>query len=553
MLRASQDCTAFCLRKQSEVVRFDPGPGWTVWHTTFAMPPSPARRSVTILAGSEIRPPGRRRLALVRCAVVLLALSDVSFADTLYLKSGISISITKAQETNGQLQYWIGDDVYTISKDDVLKIEKGDPPAAPVDAGTVIRGPEGVQDLTRRDRAATSPPHDKVTLPLLRMPPRDDPYWTNLRSRILVRDTIDDQRLAEIEIQNNNRLTADAFFLAAVLAMERGAADQASAYFDHAIRAMPDRPELLEWQGIALSAQGRYAEADAQLERANQLKPDSAELLRLLGRARYDADRTGDAVAAWRQAQQISPDSETEKLLRKAERELEVEERSKTKESRHFTLRYEGDQTSFQLQEQILATLENAYQEISRQLSYQPVENVIVILYTQKEFMDITEAPSWAGALNDGKLRIPIGGVSAVDPQLERVLRHELTHSFLHWLASGRCPTWLNEGLAQLMEPRSAGMYASRLGPLMADRKAIPFAALEYSFTRLSAFEAEVAYAESLAAADYLRDRYGMNEMVRMLESIGSGVPAETALKNSTGMDYDVLEQRIGEHLVKEQ
>ena len=517
------------------------------------MPPRRASRCVTRLAGSGIRPAGRGRLAALRFAVVLLALSELGFADTLYLKSGISISITKAQENHGQLEYWIGDDVYTISKDDVLKIEKGDPPAAPVGAGTVVRGPDGFQDLTRRDPAAPSPAHDKVALPLLRKPQQDDPYWTNLRNRILVRDTIDDQRLAEIEIQNNHGLTADAFFLAAILSMERGAADKASGYFDHAIHAMPDRPELLEWQGIALSAQGRFAEADTQLERANRLKPDSAELLRLLGTARYDADRTADAVAAWKQAQQILPDPETEKLLRKAQRELEVEERSKTKESRHFTVRYDGDRTSPQLQEQILATLENAYQDISRQLGYQPVENVIVILYTQKEFMDITEAPAWAGALNDGKLRIPIGGLSAVDPEMERVLRHELTHSFLHGLASGRCPTWLNEGLAQLMEPRSAGMYASRLGQLMADRKAIPFAALEYSFTRFSALQAEVAYLESLAAADYLRERYGMNEIVRMLESIGSGVPAETALKNSTGMDYDVLQQRIGEHRVREQ
>jgi tetratricopeptide (TPR) repeat protein len=305
-------------------------------------------------------------------------------------------------------------------------------------------------------------------------------------------------------------------------------------------------------RGIALSAQGRYAEADTELERANQLEPDSAELLRLLGLARYDADRTAAAVAAWKQAQQISPDPDTEKLLNKAQRELEVEERSKTKESRHFTLRYEGDQTSPRLQEQILDRLENAYQDISRQLGYEPVENVIVILYTEKEFMDVTQAPSWAGALNDGNLRIPIGGISGVDAELERVLRHELTHSFLHWLASGHCPTWLNEGLAQLLEPRSTSMYASRLGPLMANRKAIPFQVLEHSFTRFSTLPAEVAYAQSLAA-DYLRERYGMNEIVRMLESVGSGMPAETALKNSTGMDYDALQQRIGEHLLKQQ
>src|SRR5262249_16336490 len=152
-----------------------------------------------MLAGSEIRPVGRRRLATLRFAVALLSFPGLAFADTLYLKSGISISITKAQENHGQIQYWIGEDVYTVSKSDVLKIEKGDPPAVAVDAGTVTHGAGGVQDLTRRDAAATAPPHDKVALPLLRTPRQDDPYWTDLRNRILVRDTIDDQRLAEIE------------------------------------------------------------------------------------------------------------------------------------------------------------------------------------------------------------------------------------------------------------------------------------------------------------------------------------------------------------------
>jgi hypothetical protein len=56
-------------------------------------------------------------------------------------------------------------------------------------------------------------------------------------------------------------------------------------------------------------------------------------------------------------------------------------------------------------------------------------------------------------------------------------------------------------------------MYAGRLGPLMADAERsrvrcsnIPLP--EYSFTRFSTLQAE---AESLAAAEYLPDRYDMN------------------------------------------
>src|SRR5437660_2481667 len=43
---------------------------------------------------------------------------------------------------------------------------------------------------------------------------------------------------------------------------------------------------------------------------------------------------------------------------------------------------------------------------------------MVVTLYTQKQFFNITEAPSWAGGLNDGKLRIPIQGVTSMTPEL---------------------------------------------------------------------------------------------------------------------------------------
>jgi hypothetical protein len=103
------------------------------------------------------------------------------------------------------------------------------------------------------------------------------------------------------------------------------------------------------------------------------------------------------------------------------------------------------------------------------------------------------------------------------------------------------------------MEPRSASMYSQQLSPLFLQRKAIPFVVLEHSFTRFSPLQAEVAYTESLAAVEYLNGRYGMGEIVRMMRSIGSGVEPETALGNSTGMDYAVLGQRIGESLARGQ
>ncbi len=487
-----------------------------------------------------------RPIALAEAALIALLCAIIltpSSAETIYLKSGFSIRVTRAEEKDGQIEYWIGHDHYSISKDRVLKIEKGEAAVTPPAPTT------GVQDLTRRDSSVPASQHDKLSLPRLSAPLQTDPYWQQLRNRILVRDAIDDQRLAEIAIEHDNRKTADAFYLAALMEMEAGHSERASSYLERAIQARPDRADLLQWHALALAHSQRYAEAAQELERANSLHPDSPELLRMLGMARYNADRTADAVVAWKRAQELSPDPGTANLLRKAERELQVEEKSKSKESRHFTLHYQGEKTPTELQQQILAALESGYQDLSRQFNYEPPENIIVILYTQKEFEDITEAPSWSAALNDGKLRIPIGGLTSLPPGFDRVLRHELTHSCVHSLCGTNCPVWLHEGLAQIMEGKSAGMYAGQLAPLFLQRKAVSFSLLEHSFTRFSTVQAQIAYAESLAAVEYLRDRFGMGEIVRMLQSIASGTEPETALHNSAGTDYGVFQERIGQHM----
>ncbi|MGH9539539.1 MAG: tetratricopeptide repeat protein, partial [Terriglobales bacterium] len=340
--------------------------------------------------------PLRARSFLV--AATLLLAATVSHADTLYLKNGMFIVVAHATEKDGQIDYWVGNTKYTISKTLVAKIEPGNGPAAGFPA-TSPHGVPAVQDLTRRDTATgkETASHDKLPLPIPGGPKAREPYWATLRSRILQGDQVNEMRLAEIGLDHDARTTANAYFLAGVIEMQGGDPARASAYFENAIRANPEQANLLEWHAIALSAQGKYVDAVHDLERATALDPDSAHLLQLLGLARYDADRTGEAVTAWKQALQLSSDPYTEKLLRKAEREQGVEERSQSRQSAHFTLRYQGDATSAELQQQILATLEESHRDLASQLSYQPGENIIVILYTHKQFADITQAPSWAG------------------------------------------------------------------------------------------------------------------------------------------------------------
>ena len=111
----------------------------------------------------------------------------------------------------------------------------------------------------------------------------------------------------------------------------------------------------------------------------------------------------------------------------------------------------------------VLHTLERHFDTIESELSYTPPDSIGVVLYTQQAFADITQAPNWVGALNDGRIRAPVQGLHEMTPDLSRVLKHELTHSFIQQKSASHAPTWIQEGLAQWMEGKRSDVNAAEL------------------------------------------------------------------------------------------
>jgi hypothetical protein len=183
-------------------------------------------------------------------------------------------------------------------------------------------------------------------------------------------------------------------------------------------------------------------------------------------------------------------------------------------------------------------------------LDYSPVETIVVLLYPNQDFRDITRSPAWVGALNDGKIRIPVSGLSQMTPDLARVLKHELTHSFVRQITQGHCPTWLNEGLAQLEEGATTAALGSQLARALAAGKMPPFASLEGSFVSLPPEQVVLAYAKSLAALEYLRDSVGMGQICRLLKELPSSDLA-TVLQNDLRMNYSSFEEEVASYVVK--
>jgi tetratricopeptide (TPR) repeat protein len=454
--------------------------------------------------------------------VCLLGIAGAS-ADTIHLKNGRTIVADQVREMGNHYEYDVGDDSYAIPKSVVDHVDAGGMPAT--------SGAAKIADLpafTPADSLANE---------------------GDLVGRIIKEGKVDLEAIASLESKGNAELSATADFIAGKFELEHGNIAQSRQYFENALRFQPDNATVLVYYAALLVRTGNASRALSYAQRAVRAAPNSADAYAMLGFAQFASDRTKDAVISWKRSLELRPDARVERLLAKALREQSVESDYAQGESSHFVLHYEGKQTTEALRAQIVAALEADYEDLVRDLGSPPRDNILVTLYTEQAFFDVTHAPGWSGAINDGKLRIPISGLSSVTPELAHVLKHELAHSFITHLSGGRCPVWLHEGIAQFLEPRSLGSDGTHLSMLFKSQRNIPLNVLEGNFLRFSGAEAYVAYAESLAAVSYITDSYGLSDIQTILQRISQGSSTEAALRATIHSDYGQLESDIARYL----
>jgi tetratricopeptide (TPR) repeat protein len=456
--------------------------------------------------------------------LVLLAALPAS-ADVIHLKNGRTIWADQVRESKDKdrVEYDLGEDTYAIPKSSVERIEAGG--VAPTHSATANHAP----DIT--------PPAPSFD------------HEADVAEKVVRDGKVDTDALASLAQAGNPELATTAYFLAGKHESDHGNFPQARRYYESALHFQPDNAVLLIYYAATLLRTGQAAEALPYAQHAANTAPDSPDALAMLGFVQYASDHTPDAIRSWKKSLALRPDVTVSQYLARAERESSAESDFSQRESSHFNLHFEGKDTPENFRRDLLSTLDSEYDDLVRDLGYSPRNNITVTLYTQQAFFDVTRAPAWSGAINDGKLRIPISGVQSVTPELARVLKHELTHSFVSQMSGNRCPTWLNEGVAQLEEGKSSASTGHQLARLFAGGNEIPFNMLEGSFISFSAPEANVAYAESLAAAEYIRDTYGMTEIVSILELLSRGSSTEAALRATVHSDYRQLQDDMSRAL----
>jgi tetratricopeptide (TPR) repeat protein len=283
--------------------------------------------------------------------------------------------------------------------------------------------------------------------------------------------------------------------------------------------------------------------AEWELSKAIEINPNASMAYRFLGELNYRKDDMETAIAYWEKAVELNPSAtDIRERLDRIRKEHNAEKDFNRDVTGHFLAKYEGRE-KIEAGRIVLRILEEAYGEVGRSLSYYPDREIQVILYSGQQFTEVTDAPGWSGGIFDGKIRLPIGGIEQETPGLRRILFHEYTHAVVRAITP-RCPTWLNEGLAQYFEGRQIDSRQQEMLKKLAQAGKLPsLTNLEGSFMGLGGGQAQSAYLLSLSSVRYMIDSFGMYRLKDVLDELAKGADTNKALAGGIQLSYEEFER----------
>ena len=317
---------------------------------------------------------------------------------------------------------------------------------------------------------------------------------------------------------------------------------QAVDYYQRALEVYGEAPGV--WAALALAhLKGRDAgRAQSVLEQAVQRFPDDADVLYLLAEAHERQGRTREAGDSLRQLLARHPGhGRGRTLLASIEREQKVEGGYWSQESRHFLVRYEGA-LGLDVGRSVVDYLEDAYDSVGRDLGFFPPDRIQVGIYQEEVLGEVIGVPAHfiRGAFDGRKIRLNMRQTVAYSNDLSRLVRHEYTHAVIHALSKGRAPVWVHEGLAQVMEPRSAPR-----GLVSVPRQYLTLGGIERLARTMDPAAFTAGYALTHVAVEHLVERGGMARVREFLGRLGQGDSVEQALPQVFGFGADEVEGRL--------
>ncbi len=316
---------------------------------------------------------------------------------------------------------------------------------------------------------------------------------------------------------------------------------------DEALDFSGDQSRLRSMRGYGLFQLKEYEGAEDDLQSVRDQGAADGNTLFLLGLIFYQSDRMFEARDVLEEALLLDPEAAAvRELLDKIHRETTIEQGMDKEYGGHFVVTFDGE-TNSGLGRQVMAVLDDAYYWVGMQLGHYPEQKVPVILYSRQQFLDLTDSPDWAGGLYDGKIRLPVGGITEVNQVVRGLLYHEYMHVALRDLTGNRLPYWLNEGLAEVAERSQISSPFNALAQAVSQDIRFSLDDLEGSFKRFQGAQVSLAYEQSYAFVQFLIDDFGWLAVRELMTNIDKASSVPEAIESTFGIygfNYRTLQER---------
>ncbi len=299
----------------------------------------------------------------------------------------------------------------------------------------------------------------------------------------------------------------------------------------------PHDSETLLKLAAALKRVENNLEAQTMLEKILDFAPENPQAHLQLGKILYLNGNIDEAIFHLKMAKESnSSDKSFNKLLAKTQRELSLQENLKNFTSIHFSLSCD-DNFSQEWAEDLLNIFEEAYTTVGDRIGYYPTQRAQILVLPTEDFKRVHDLPDWAGGLYDGKIRIPVPTRNLNARFLKNAAFHEYSHHLTYLMTDGKCPIWLNEGLAQMFEATSISEFERSDSAFSKEKEFVSINAIEQAFRsgKLTVEEASKVYFLSYKFTRNLVREFGWPTMQEILRNLSLNFEAEEAFKKAIG------------------
>jgi hypothetical protein len=204
----------------------------------------------------------------------------------------------------------------------------------------------------------------------------------------------------------------------------------------------------------------------------------------------------------------------------------------------HFVVYYLDDK---QFAQDVLRRAEFYYKKIAEELGYDRYSNFwtweyrvkIMIFPTRQSFLNATDTNTWSEGIADYTEKKIVSYVWS-EGFLDALLPHEIAHLIFRDFVGfkGEVPLWLDEGVAQWMEPEKRDEVMGVMYEIMEEEKAMPLV----DMMRLDVKTEEdnervyVFYVEAVSLVGFLMKEYGSKKFVEFCRQLRDGKDLKSAL-----------------------